>query len=247
MQPIYAERIVAFIDILGFSVLVRQIGEEPSLHVKLHHALTQIKQYKHNSLRGNTAQSELEVSVFSDSIVISGAFENINGIIWSVIHLQCQLLVLGILIRGGISSGRTFHADDILYGEGMLDAYFLESKAAIYPRIVLAPHLVNKMEPVYRAVFLSQDIDGLWFINPFSMGLLSGDVEALLEDGYDPHEESLKSLGSTIDHELSQLSDVSHLAKWQWLKSQHDKAVMEITRLGKPRYWHILEAVEKTK
>jgi hypothetical protein len=171
----------------------------------------------------------------------------VHGVIWSSIHLQCGLLALGILIRGGISRGRAVHADDILYGEGMINAYNLESKAAIYPRIVIDPKLVLEIESGYRAAFLAQDVDGLWFIDPFSMGIVSGNVDALLEDGHDPHEVSLKSLGKKIDHELSQLSDVGQLAKWNWLKSRYTIAVLEFAKLGKPRFWHILEEAEKLK
>lgn len=247
MEPTYSERVVAFIDILGFGALVKQLGEDSSLHAQIHRALTRIKFLKDSSARTGTAQSELQVSVFSDSIVISGAFDKIHNVIWSAIHLQCALLLSGILVRGGISHGRTVHADDILYGEGVLYAYYLESKAAIYPRIVLDPKLINEIKPGYRAMFLAKDNDGLWFIDPFSLGLLPGNADALLEDGYDPYEESLKGLGKRIDQELSHLSDVGHLAKWNWLKSRHTIALLEYARLGKPRVWHMWEQAEKEK
>lgn len=117
--PEYSERIVAFLDILGFGALVRQLDSDPSLHSGLHRALSKIRVFKHSSLQQATAQSDLELSVFSDSIVISGTADNLHGVIFSAIHLQANLLEMGILVRGGISSGRTVHADDILYGEGM--------------------------------------------------------------------------------------------------------------------------------
>ena len=129
----------------------------------------------------------------------------------------------------------------------MIYAYNLESKAAIYPRIVIDPKLVSEIEPGYRAAFLAQDVDGLWFIDPFSMGIVSGNADALLEDGYDPHEVSLKSLGNKIEMELSHLSDAGHLAKWNWLKSRYTIAVLEFGKFGKPRFWHILEKTEKVK
>jgi hypothetical protein len=179
MKPVYSDRVVAFIDILGFGAIVQKLGEDSSLHAQIHYALSHIKLLKGYSLQAATAQSKLQVSVFSDSIVISGEADNVHGVIWSAIHLQCNLLVSGILVRGGIACGRTVHADDILYGEGMLDAYNLESKAAIYPRIVLAPKLINKIKSEYRDVFLAKDNDGLWFLDPFSMGLLPGDADAL--------------------------------------------------------------------
>jgi hypothetical protein len=246
MRPEYADRVVAFIDVLGFGALVRQLDSDPSLHAKLHRALSKIRVFKHYSLQEATAQADLEVSVFSDSIVISGATGNFHGVIFSALHLQCNLLEMGILVRGGISSGRTVHADDILYGEGMLDAYMLEA-TAVYPRIVLAPKLVEKLEPGYRAMFLEKDGDGLWFINPFSIGLTPADADELAADGYSPFEESLKTLGERIDLELSRLSEVGQLAKWNWLKRQHSIALVEFAKLGDPRFWHAWREAERAK
>ena len=90
-RPEYSDRIVAFIDVLGFGALVRQLDSDPSLHAKLHRALSKIRVFKDSSLRKGTAQSDLAVSVFSDSIVISGASDNLHGVIFSAIHLQCNL------------------------------------------------------------------------------------------------------------------------------------------------------------
>ena len=247
MEPVYVERIVAFIDILGFRNLVQQIGADPMLHRKLQGALSRIKHCKLSSVADNTAQSDLEVSVFSDSVVISGTMDNFHGVCWTVIHLQCDLLAFGVLARGGISKGRTVHRDDILYGEGILAAYDLESKAAVYPRIVIDPKLVDDITPRYRSTFLDKDQDGLWFINPFTIGIRPGGADALLEDGYDPHEVSLRSLGEIINKELLRLRDAGQLAKWGWLQKQHSAAIAEYRRLGTPRFWHLMAEVENAK
>jgi len=85
-HPKYSERVVAFIDVLGFGALVAQLDPDPSLHAKLHRALSKIRLYKDFSLQEQTAQTNLEVSVFSDSIVISGASDNLHGVVWSGIY-----------------------------------------------------------------------------------------------------------------------------------------------------------------
>jgi len=66
----YPVRVVAFIDILGFSHLIGGIGEDPALHAKVKHALTWFNFMRESSLRPFTAQSTLEFAVFSDSVVI---------------------------------------------------------------------------------------------------------------------------------------------------------------------------------
>ena len=42
----------------------------------------------------------------------------------------------GILIRGAITRGELFHYGDTIFGPALVEAYELESKIAIYPRII---------------------------------------------------------------------------------------------------------------
>lgn len=246
MPPAYPERIVAFIDILGFSALVKRIGEDPAIHKKLQDALNRIKAAK-GAPDISTSPEKLAVSVFSDSIVISAAEENYHSVVWAAIHLQCDLLAMGVLVRGGISSGKTVHSDEMLYGEGMIKAYELESKTAIYPRVVIDPKLLARIPDSYRSTFFNVDADGLSFIDPFSMGINSYDADELLTDGYDPHEESLKLLSERISVELGTLTDVGQIAKWQWLKGQHAFASAEFEKLRTPRFWYRWREARKAK
>ena len=73
--PKYEDKIVAFIDILGFSNLVKSLENDPDLHELLFSCLQTVKSFKAESNGEDTVTSEYEVSCFSDSIVISG---NIN-------------------------------------------------------------------------------------------------------------------------------------------------------------------------
>lgn len=223
-QPSYQDRIVAFIDILGFGVLVSSLTEQPELHERLFYALTHIKSYKMTSQMENTAHSDLEVSVFSDSIAMSADKHNFNGIIWASGWLHAQLLGSGILTRGGISIGKTVHTDDILYGEGMLKAYKIESSAAVYPRIVVDPALIDQIKGPTKYVFLKKDSDGLWFVDPFCFDPIVEGASELAADGYDPHEIYLDKLGKHIENGIGHAKQVDHLSKWTWLKLRHEAA-----------------------
>lgn len=245
MPTPYSNRIVAFIDILGFGSLVKMLSSDTDLRKKIHRALSEIRDFKNYSLSNATAQRELEVSVFSDCIAISGEPGGLMTIVSSAMALQWKLLYLGILTRGGISSGKTFHADDILYGEGMMKAHELESKAAVYPRIVIDPDLVGETEAGLCAMFLKRDTDGLWFIDPFAQGGLPDGSENLLEDGWDPNAVFLEHVGRIIEQRLNTLTDAGHRAKWSWIQTLHAAAQKELSTLGKPRFWHILELAKK--
>ena len=99
----------------------------------------------------------------------------------------------------------------------MINAYRIESKAAIYPRIVLDPILITGLNEGLRYYTLRQDLDSLWFINPFSFNAIIDDAGGLAANGYDPHELYLKELGDHIDKGKSEAKTVDQFAKWTWL------------------------------
>ncbi len=245
MATPFSERVVAFIDILGFESLVRNLEKDERLHQRLQYALHRIKSLKINSLNEETAQKDLEMSVFSDCIAISADSDNHHGVVWTAIHLQSSLLVLGILTRGGISIGKLVHEDDILYGEGMIKAYRLESKAAIYPRILIDRDILGRTNERYRSVFFQQDTDGQWHLNPFSIGLVPGGADELVADGYDPHEVGLEELKRYIDKSISTLTEPDQIAKWNWIEGKRVEAVEQLKAFGKPKFWIEFETVNR--
>lgn len=237
----YTEHIVAFVDILGFSNLIDSIEDDKKLHDRLHWALTHIRSYKELSLVENTAQSDLKVSVFSDCIVVTGKKNNFHGVIWAVGWLQTQLLGAGILTRGGISSGKVVHADEILYGKGMLKAYKIENSAAVYPRIVIDPDLVMQIPDTYKSIFLALESDGLYFIDPFAFTGTWGDVVAQVEDGWDSHAIYLDEVEKHIQDGIRKASSVDHKSKWTWLAARHAIAKKEYVRTRETKLSQILK------
>jgi hypothetical protein len=237
----YPERSVAFMDILGFAQLIDRIGSEPPLHQKVKQALTWVNHMRESSLKPNTAQSALQFGVFSDSVVISSEIHELHSLIWSVLHLQAELLGIGVLLRGGIAKGRLVHSGNLIYGEGMLRAYELESRVAVYPRVIIEDELVAGLADSYRSVFLRQDGDFMWFLDPFALGIGGVNSDALIEDGYDPHEEALEKLGSEIAKQIKGTTLIAHRVKWMWLKRQHDLAVDQFRRDGQPKLWAFMK------
>lgn len=246
METPYQERVVAFIDIIGFSDLVSRLEEDPALHRRLFSALRAIKFYKEIAGDAQFAQKNLEASIFSDSIAISAAPEHVFDVVWACLGLQSRLLVMGVLTRGGVSSGFTVHQNDILYGSGMIRAYKLESGAAVYPRIIIDSDLVSRFTSGQKAMFLNEGQDGLWFIDPFAQGLLPPNSESLLEDGWDPNEVALEQLGKDIKRELQLATDDSRRMKWQWLERQRIRAVAFLKQNGRPRAFHLLHQAEQS-
>lgn len=51
----------------------------------------------------------------------------------------------GILFRGGITYGKVVHTDKMLFGPAMNKAYSLESKTAVYPRIIIDNDVIKQI------------------------------------------------------------------------------------------------------
>jgi hypothetical protein len=146
----YQERVVAYIDILGFSEKIKNTIDkntkeeiEPKTN-KINNFFENIFETKRKIFQINNIESSRMISNFSDSVVISYLLEEDEGIF----HLFTDLLFLcitvildGYLNRGAISSGKFHHSENNesiikLYGPAMLSAYDMGENIAFYPRIV---------------------------------------------------------------------------------------------------------------
>ena len=134
-QPlVYEKRIVAFLDILGFSSMIEDSKADTQLRRKLKDATEIIYKSAHTDVKGRC------VSTFSDSAVISYPLlgeSTLFCLLIDIIHLQLKLGAIGILFRGGISIGDCFHNGNIVFGPAMNEAYRLEHNVAKWPRVVI--------------------------------------------------------------------------------------------------------------
>ena len=139
----YEDRIVAFIDLLGFknavyaSITKPDVFNDISTVIKLNE---QLQKDNYGTTYMNEAQDGVEIMFFSDSFVISIPTKDYKGPLFSLLmHLVWQSLdILGynFLVRGGVTIGPLYHNGNICFGPAMNRAYELESKEACYPRII---------------------------------------------------------------------------------------------------------------
>ena len=143
----YKERIIAFVDILGFKTLVEESVTNKYEFQKILDSLNifrELKKEKENQYYIEDAK----VTTFSDSLVISypmedGNVEALYSILLDLIGLQLDLLDDNVIIRGGIAIGNLRHTQSEIFGPAMNEAYRLESKIAKYPRIVICKETVE--------------------------------------------------------------------------------------------------------
>lgn len=137
----YEKRLVGFIDILGFKKHTEnaQKDNDISTIVNSLDAIYQLLQEHYNEHQIH----DVRVTTFSDSIIFSVPLNmtNLDNLFFSLlplIWLQADMLMNHkVLMRGGLAYGDIYHNDKMVFGTAVNQAYHLESKVAIYPRIVV--------------------------------------------------------------------------------------------------------------
>lgn len=141
----YENRFVAFLDILGFKNMVYDSISDPYKLQKIDMALNYIRNIQLENYKFDNTDMGKQVSVFSDSIVISYKVEPGAGffVLLDLVHICIDLLSSGILVRGGVTVGGLVHEINKCYGPAMIEAYKLESQMACYPRIIITPAVIE--------------------------------------------------------------------------------------------------------
>ncbi len=192
----YTESIVCFVDILGFKSTIEQSIHDEKILTALHTMLSELQGNKladmvfggiptlTSSGRWATAEQNdtiatakstwpLCITQFSDSFVLSCPADNLGScrLLLQTIYAVNQSFFkhLDTIMRGGIAKGKLIHEQNgVLFGPAMNAAYALESKLAIFPRILIeenaATHLREKLgtipdhpDPLLTPLFNSFD------------------------------------------------------------------------------------------
>lgn len=155
---------VAFLDLLGFSGMVRSdlVGDSNVF-------LTKLFKCHQSAAKVFSDDPNCSLTQFSDSIVISKPYDE-TTFEWfakRVANYQRLLLDEGLLCRGGIAVNKHFSNGTFTFSAGLIEAYHVESKIARYPRVVISPELIDLLFPEKRKIpkFLIQEDDGMMFID----------------------------------------------------------------------------------
>jgi hypothetical protein len=251
----YENRVICFIDVLGFSELIASTvdksGEENQKNLKqVLWALNRIKQMV-KGLDLDPARSK-QITQFSDSIVISFLYKEESEVFHTLLSLRYLLIDLaskGILLRGGITSGKLIHTKDIVIGPAMINAYIMESKAANYPRIIVDDSIFeiaanykrdmhsSEDELIHIGNLLGRDSDGIHYID-FIKGIY-GELDEP-ELGYPLYLfEISKIIKKGIVHH-----NPSVRIKYSWLKEKYNEVVIPIKKNAETFNFEEPEAAE---
>lgn len=165
--------IVAYIDLLGVTNRIK--SEDGQLEMnKLHNLYTFAADItKKIQVEEN---KDIKFKIFSDNIIIAKKLSNtvmqrkrdIKSLLMCAGRFQEQAASdsVGWLLRGGISLGQLFIDDVMVWGEALLNAYYLENKVANYPRIIIDKRVAIEIAQDRKlSEYACKDFDNLYFLN----------------------------------------------------------------------------------
>lgn len=160
--PRLAPCAVLFLDLLGVRAMTQ--GSEQDVQKRLV-ALDDVVGETVRQYVGPDAR--FPATFFSDTLVVATPAHDdpadaVRLMIRDAAQLQQALTARGFFVRGGLSLGLFSVGDGLIFGPALVEAYELESRHAIHPRIVLSKE-AEAVAP--RDARLMRDGDGHVFVN----------------------------------------------------------------------------------
>lgn len=177
-KPLETEdRVVAWIDILGFSEQLAGANTPEKLR-EVYLRLLRVQDYfdlptasddPDEQAEQNTVYGR-EVLAVSDGLVLTASLNSEAGkmmtpydllmsFVGEILEAQAFCAIHGIFLRGGISKGLFYFKDNILLSPALVRAYKLESKKAVFPVILIDREVVKALRALYGRKHYSKDAD----------------------------------------------------------------------------------------
>lgn len=230
MMQQYKDHYVAFLDILGFKECLKNNSCE-----EIYSIFNVLRKKTRKQLNLNGVQIDayehIKYTILSDSIIVyidASVDDAFTTLLDVCSNLQRALAsrVVPILMRGGIAKGNLFYDSNsnIIYGEGLVKAYLMESNLAKYPRIIFSGDtlLAGKENAKYTFTEFNsllsnyrEDDDCLYYVEYLASYFMDvTDVVAYYDKlrGF-----CKKYLNQEIDHALR--------SKYLWLQRKIDIAI----------------------
>lgn len=208
----YEKKLVAFVDILGFRN--KTDATEGYAKKPVHLMLSQIRQY----IRMHNHTSIINIPnshyyVFSDSSMFSAKEDDFDNLIYIIAQLQFLTATNGFFLRGGLTYDYIYDENEYFYGRGMNRAYEMESKEAVYPRIII-DFKEDIKDYVKNNDWILQDEDGKYYID-FLREVTEGSVAIRYTNLYSRY--NYDTIRDYIIKELRESKETKIREKYIWL------------------------------
>jgi hypothetical protein len=224
VTPQLTKRVILLLDVLGFRELAT--GKEAQANLEsLHSALADVHDF-----------STDDVKIYSDNALVCWSVREGRGepiasegplgsSLLDAARFQFELTRRGFYTRGAITVGDIYMDEHLVFGPGLIDAYDLETKVAVHPRVVLSGGAVSLARQHLSMYALGSDSPHHWYILWGSDGrfflnylgwLFEDDREELI------YQELLKHRDGVVTNLEKYAARPAIWEKYRWLASYHD-------------------------
>lgn len=234
----YETYIIAFLDILGFKDLINTSSFDEVLDIfkaiitnrEAAIALGRAVEDDDTSPEGerykryNESFEDTKIHIMSDSIVVAtpSLHPESLAVVVDICNTVQELLFdlkSPILLRGAIAVGDFYLNGNLVFGKGLVDAYWAQEKYAVYPRIILSNDVtVGRRVSVDNGHDLPKDDDGYYYINCIERYLGGEHTWEEIESS-----EQYDKLKNMIDVNLKGYNDDRVRQKYLWLERELER------------------------
>ncbi|MGD0870142.1 MAG: hypothetical protein ABSB88_11365 [Bryobacteraceae bacterium] len=146
----YEKSLVSYVDILGFGELIGTRSAEDISEI-IREVKEDFRPYrtKVSKTRNGDFVNFSDMNITSIPLNRRGARLACEILFDQLMHLvqaQSTRILQGIVVRGGVTVGEIVKSQRQLFGPAVVRAYELESKIAIYPRIVVGKEVLDELK-----------------------------------------------------------------------------------------------------
>ncbi len=234
----FERQVTVFVDLLGTSD--RALRGQPDGKSRLLALLKEIAAMRADfSMQGKSQEDGSfrfriapAVSTFSDNVVLSFTLAeyDLDGAEAEVLEkiyldmvlrhtralvgkLATSALKIGALVRGGMTLGDLYHSGGVVLGSALVEAYGLESRVSIYPRVTISPSIYSRIHINDRRMNMRLDKDGIFHLDYFR------NLHLAMYQDRDLGRRISDSIDGNI-HAHQEAQKWNEYAKWHWFRSE---------------------------
>lgn len=243
LQYLFKKRAVAFLDVLGFKTILNDfekeakdnrfefLDDEDDNEIFVSSRANDFINTFKNAI-GKLDSNKYRYYLFSDNICITSINDttasDLQDLFLVITDLYFEFAQKGYFLRGGIDYGLFIDEKKIAVGNPLANAYELETKKAIYPRIILSDSLVAEFQSyntagkkiydyIYSDVLIKESCE-IKYLNVF-LQVFQSDYREDREDFFKIYNEVIVSnLSRNITNEIVYV-------KYKWLADQFNEFI----------------------
>lgn len=153
--PTQKKYVVAFIDLLGVSSAIEAESQWTLDYIWLFYKIIVEK---------INSRENIKFKIFSDNILVCKEIEKkcpecaILDVIYIVEQIELQMFNIGAsFTRGAMVVDYLYIDNNFVYGKALINAYNLENKKAIYPRVLIDESVINLVKGKCKYIILDND------------------------------------------------------------------------------------------